>query len=72
MALLAYYQEYALDGSHGRVVSWTRSEVARLLRVSTDTIGRREAELIAAGAIRREISSDRQRSSVILLGTIAT
>ncbi|MBK9715047.1 MAG: hypothetical protein IPO81_27740 [Kouleothrix sp.] len=34
--------------------------------MSTDTIQRREGELIAAGTIRREISADRQRSFVIL------
>ncbi len=65
-ALLDVYHQYADCGPRGIVLEWTRSEVARHLRVSTDTIQRREGELIAAGTIRREISADQQRSFVIL------
>ncbi|MBK9715081.1 MAG: hypothetical protein IPO81_27910 [Kouleothrix sp.] len=64
--LLDVYHHYADCDPRGIVLDWTRSEVARQLRVSTDTIQRREGELIAAGTIRREISADRQRSFVIL------
>jgi hypothetical protein len=66
-ALRTYYQQHAVAGPGGLVVAWTRSDVARHLRVSADTVGRREAELIAAGAIRRELSPDRQRSWLVLL-----
>lgn len=66
-ALLDYYQQHATASRDGTTVAWTRSEVARQLRVSAETIARREADLITAGAIRREICPDRQRSHVILL-----
>jgi hypothetical protein len=64
--LLELYHEYADCGPCGIVLEWTRGEVAERLGISYDTVQRREAELIAAGQIQREVSGDRQRSFVIL------
>jgi DNA-binding MarR family transcriptional regulator len=64
--LLDFYHQYADCGPRGIVLEWTRGEVAQHLGVSYDTVQRREAELIAAGQIRRQFSADRQRSLVIL------
>ncbi len=66
VALLDFYHQYTDCGVRGIVLEWIRAEVARHLGVSVDTIPRREGELIADGHIRREIYSNRQRSSVIL------
>ena len=64
--LLDVYHLYADCGPRGIVLEWTRAEIAQRLGVSYDTVKRREAELIAAGQIRREVSDDYQRSFVIL------
>jgi hypothetical protein len=48
--LLNAYQRHATDST----LEWTVNEAAKRLNVSTGTIKRREAELIAAGQIRRD------------------
>jgi hypothetical protein len=52
--LLEAYHRHADSGSNGIVLEWTVSEAAERLKVSTGTIKRREAELIADGRIRRD------------------
>src|SRR6185295_16261749 len=52
--LLDYYHEYADCGRRGIVLEWTVAEAAAHCGVSTGTIKRREAELVAEGKIRRD------------------
>jgi len=52
--LLDRYHADADCGVNGLVIEWTVNEAAERLGVSTGTIKRREAELIADGQIRRE------------------
>lgn len=66
-ALLEWLHERADCGPLGLIADWTRNEIAEVLKVSLGTVQRREEELAAAGAIRRVVSPDRQRSMVVLL-----
>jgi hypothetical protein len=52
--LLDRYHQHADCGINGIVLEWSVAEAAERLGVSTGTIKRREAELIADGQIRRE------------------
>lgn len=52
--LLDRYHEHAGCGPSGIVLDWTVNDAADRLGVSTGTIKRREAELTAAGHIRRD------------------
>lgn len=52
--LLNAYHQHATVGVTGSVLEWTVNEAAARLKVSTGTIKRREAELIADGKIRRD------------------
>jgi hypothetical protein len=65
-ALLQFYHQHADCGRRGIVLDWTRAQIAHHLGVSDDTVQRREHELIATGTIRRQRSTDCQRSFVIL------
>jgi hypothetical protein len=64
--LLDIYHEHADCGRRGIVLDWTVAEAAEWMHLSTGTIKRREAELIAEGLMRRILSPDRQRSYVVL------
>lgn len=64
--LLSAYHQHADSGVNGIVLGWTVNEAAERLKVSTGTIKRREAELVAAGQMRRMLTDDRQQSYIVL------